>query len=440
VPEDALFKTYIESHLKSAEIHEKAKNCFAGNGATAHVRILNPFRPYITHARGSRKWDVDGREYIDYTMGHGSLLLGHSHPAVVDAVCDQAAKGFHYGDNHELELEWASLIKEMVPSAERVEFFSCGQEANLMAIRLARIFTGRRKVLRFVENFHGWADPVVLPPTSPGVIAEDVTLIPYDLEKAERELATHTYALLMTEGGGAHMAGQVPLDKDFVRALPALARKYGTIWHLDEVVTGFRDDPGGYQAIAGVKPDLTSFGKIVSGGLPGGVLVGRADILQPFSADSPPGKQVKHSGTWNANPMTCAAAIACLTLVKSGEPQRAANRMAASLREKANPLLRKKGFNALLYGRSITHVYLGPLDREPEDETLPPTKSVENIMGMAPAKERLCLHLLQRGVSTLGGRLFVLSAVHTEEDIEKTVSALLESLKSMRGEGWAGLS
>ena len=433
--EDTLTKAYVESHPKSAALHEQAKGCFAGDGATAHVRIMKPFRPFITHAKGSKKWDVDGNEYIDYTMGHGSLLLGHSHPAVVDAVQKQVAKGVHYGDSHELEIEWATLIKDLVPSAERVEFFSCGQEANLMAIRLARIYTGRKKILRFVENFHGWADPVVLQPTSPGVVAENVTLIPYDLEWAERELSTGAYAVVMTEGGGAHMAGQVPLDFDFIRAIPDLAHRYGTLWHLDEVVTGFRDHPGGFQAIAGITPDMSSFGKIVSGGLPGGVLVGKAEIFAPFGSASPEDKRIKHSGTWNANPITCSAGIACLNIVKTGEPQKKANALAAELRSKANPLLREKGIDAWLYGRSISHVYLGPIDKEPIEETLPPTIDVETIMGMAPAKERFSLHLLQRRVATLGGRAFVMSAVHTEADVDNTVSALVDSLAAMKAEG-----
>ncbi len=433
--EDTLVKDYVESHPKSAALHEQAKSCFAGDGATAHVRMMKPFRPFITHAQGSKKWDVDGNEYVDYTMGHGALLLGHGHPAVVKAVQEQAAKGFHYGDSHELEIGWAALIKELVPSAERVEFFSCGQEANLMAIRLARIYTGRTKILRFVENFHGWADPVVLLPTSPGVVAENVTMIPYDLEWAKRELSTGEYAIVMTEGGGAHMAGQVPLDFDFVRAIPDLAHKYGSLWHLDEVVTGFRDDPGGFQAIVGVTPDMTSFGKIVSGGLPGGVLVGRADIMAPFSAGAPENKRIKHSGTWNGNPLTCAAGIACLSIVKTGEPQKKANTMAAELRKKANPRLREKGIDAWLYGRSVTHLYLGPIEKEPVDETQPPTMDVETIVGMVPAKDRFSLHLLQRGVATLGGRLFVLSAVHTEADIDRTVSAIIDSLTAMKAEG-----
>jgi glutamate-1-semialdehyde 2,1-aminomutase len=435
MPEDSLFEAYRKTHTKSASFHEEAKQYFAGDGATAHTRIIEPYRPFITHAKGSKKWDVDGNEYVDYTMGHGALLLGHSHPAVVSAIQEQAAKGLHYGDSHELEIRWAELIAGMVPAAERIEFFSCGQEANLMAIRLSRAFTGRRKILRFKENFHGWADQFSLPPMTAGAVFDDVTLIPYDLEIAEKELATHEYAILMTEGGGAHMAGQIPLDEEFVRALPDLANKYGTIWHMDEVVTGFRDHVGGYQSMVGVKPDLASFGKIVTGGLAGGVLVGRADILHAFSADMPNDKRVKHSGTWNGNPLTCSAGIACLNIVKTGEPQKQANELAAAFKEKGRRMMKDGGFDAWLYGRSIVHVYLGPIDFEPDDDISPPTFDLDNTFGKLPQKERLCIHLLQRGISTLSARYFVMSAVHTEEDIDKTVNALKASLEAMREEG-----
>ena len=264
-----MIEEYRRNHPHSGELHERAIKVFAANGATHNTRILDPFRPFITHAQGSRKWDVDGNEYIDYVMAHGALILGHSHPEVVRAIQEQVAKGIHYGENHELEIEWAELIKSMIPSAEMVEFFACGNEANMMALRLGRLFTGRKKVLKFNHHFHGWGDQLTTP-GAPGTIPEDNVIntvnIPHnDLSKLEEELAKREYAVLITEAGGALMGGMIPLDIDFVRAIPALARQYGTIWVLDEVVTGFRDylsvDRQGWQSLIGVKPDLTALGK-----------------------------------------------------------------------------------------------------------------------------------------------------------------------------------
>jgi glutamate-1-semialdehyde 2,1-aminomutase len=432
---DKIVEEYIRTHSGSQKLHERAMKVFAADGATHGTRILDPFRPYVTHAKGSRKWDVDGNEYIDYVMSHGALILGHSHPNIVRAVQEQIAKGTHYGENHELEIEWAELIKSMMPTAERVEFFACGQEANMMAIRLARAFTGRRKVLRFVENFHGWANELVAL-ASAGTVADEVKVIPmHDLECLEEELAKKEYAILILEGGGAHMGGQIPWDADFVRALPDLTQKYGTVWLIDEVVTGFRDAPAGWQSLVGVRPDLTSLGKCVGGGLAVGALVGRTDIMNMLKPKALPQQFIYHSGTWNANPLTAAAGIAACKLYTGGEVQKRANQLGSYLRKRGNQALKERGIDGRLYGRSIVHIYLGPIDYEPSDDTLPPTKDIDKLMAGVPTKQRLCLHLLYRGVATMGARFFILSAVHTEEDIDQTVKAFGDSLDAMIAEG-----
>ena len=429
-----IVEEYTRSHQKSQKLHERAEKIFAANGATHVIRLVDPFGPYITHARGSRKWDVDGNEYIDYALGHGALILGHCHPDVVRAVQEQMTRGVHYGDNHELEVEWAELIQSMMPSMERIEFFSCGQEANMMAIRLARIFTGRRRVLKFEENFHGWADELGAPAL--GAVADEVKVIPgHDLDRVEKELSTKEYAILLLEGGGAHMTGQIPWDADFVRALPGFTQRYGTVFVIDEVVTGFRDSPGGWQATIGVTPDLTTLGKTVGGGLGVGVLGGRADIMDILKPKAPPQQFLFHSGTWNANPLTAAAGVAACRLYRSGEVQQKVNELGAYLRRKGNQALKERGISGSLYGRSIVWLYLGPTDYEPSDDTLPPTRDVRKLMAGASTKARLCLHLLHRGVSTMAGRFFILSVAHTEEDIDQTVKALGHSLDAMLAEG-----
>jgi len=432
---ESLVEEYKRTHPESERLHEEATKLFVANGATHVARILDPFRPYITHARGSRKWDIDGREYICYVMGHGALILGHSHPEVVKAVQEQMAKGVHFGENHELEVKWAELVKSMMPVAERVELCACGQEANLMAIRIARAFTGRTKILRFEENFHGWAGEVA-PLGSAGAFMPEVTFVPmHDLDRVERELATEEYALVMTEGGGATMAGQIPWDFDFIRSLPSLTKRYGTLWLIDEVVTGFRESRGGWQERVGVKPDLASLGKCVGGGIPVGAVVGRADVMGVLDPKRPM-EHINHTGTWNANPVQCAAGVAACTHYLDGGPQERAAEIGAYLREEGNKVLRKRNINGRLYGRTIVHLYLGPIDYEPSDNTLPPTKDVQKIINpaMTPVKAQLCLHLLQRGVATMGARFFVLSASHTEEDIDQTIEAFDSALDDMVSE------
>jgi glutamate-1-semialdehyde 2,1-aminomutase len=434
---DSLVEEYKRTHSGSQKLHERAVKIFPANGATHVERVLDPFRPYITYAKASRIWDVDDNEYIDCVMGHGALILGHSHPAVVQAVQEQTAKGVHYGSNHALEVEWSELIKSMMPVAERVELFACGQEANIMAIRLARIFTGRSKILRFEGNYHGWSDEVAAQ-DSAGALTPETKIIPMnDLNKVEAELATKEYAILMIEGGGAIMAGRAPWDTDVVRTLSSLTRKYGTVWHIDEVVTGFRDSRGGWQELVGVTPDLTSLGKCVGGGLPVGAVVGRADIMEAFNPKTPLERRIRHAGTWNATPLLCAAGIAACKLYLDGEPQSKVIQLGSYLREKGNQVLKEHGINGHLYGRTIIHAYFGPFDYEPSDHSSPPTKDIQKIMDPAsvPTRIRLGLHLLQRGIATFGARFFVLSAAHTEEDIDQIVDAFRESLDDMIAEG-----
>ena len=433
----SLIEEYIKKHPGSKKLHEAAVNLFSADGATHGTRILDPFRPYVTHAQGVKKWDVDGNEYIDYVMGHGSLILGHSHPAWVKAVQEQVAKGVHFGENHSLEIEWAKLIKSMMPVAERVEFCACGNEANMLAIRLARLFTGRKKVLRFVENFHGWADEVTMAGTA-GIVAPEVKVIPMnDINLVEKELATKEYALIMTEGGGAHMAGQMPWDIEFIKAIPGIANKYGTLWQIDEVVTGFREDKGGWQAVVGVKPDLTSLGKCTSGGMAIGAIVGRADVFEAFNPKSPAERSLRHTGTWNGNPLLSSAGVAACTLYKDGEPQKKAREMGAYLKEQGNKILKDKNISGRLYGRTIIHLHFGPLDFEPDNEYSPPTRDIQKIFDkeMANAKTLLGLHLLHRGIATMGARFFVLSSVHTKQDIDRTMEAFASSLDDMLAEG-----
>ncbi len=148
---------YTQKHARSKQLYEKASRLFPG-GVTHDTRYVTPFPTYITHASGSRKWDVDGNEYIDYVMGHGALILGHCHPAVVSAVQEQVAKGTHVGACTELEIRWAEAVMALMPSIEKIRFHSSGTEATLMAFRLARAFTGKNKIVKFQDHFHGWQD------------------------------------------------------------------------------------------------------------------------------------------------------------------------------------------------------------------------------------------------------------------------------------------
>jgi glutamate-1-semialdehyde 2,1-aminomutase len=257
----------------------------------------------------------------------------------------------------------------------------------------------------------------------------------HELDSLEKALSTREYAILMTEGGGAHMGGQIPWDTDFIRAIPEMTRKYGTVWLIDEVITCFRDAPGSWQSIVEVTPDLTSLGKTVCGGLGAGALGGRADILDILCPKPSPQPFIPHSGTWNANPLTSAAGRAACRLYQGGNVQRKVNELGSYLRQKGNRLLQEHGISGRLYGKSIVHFYLGTIDYEPANNTLPPTKNSAKLTGGLPTRLRLGLHLLQRGISTMGARFFIMSTAHSKDDLDLTLDALIDSLKAMYLEG-----
>lgn len=428
---------YVAARPKSAAAHQRAKAYFAADGATHFTRAAVPFRPYITHASGARKWDLDGHEYLDYVMGHGALVLGHAYPSVIAAIGQQVPKGAHYGDNHELEITWAERIREHMPSAERIEYCASGMEANQLGIRLARVHTGRRRILRFAACYHGWSDEVTAP-GSAGAIADYVTVIPAgDIDAVGRTLASGEYAAVLIEGGGARVSGRSPIAREFYQALPEVCAKAGTLFMLDEVVTGFREAPGGWQSVLGIKPDLTSIGKAASGGLPSGILLGRPDVFSSLHPASPPDKVVVHGGTWNAVPITCAAGIAACEAYRGGEPQRRAAAGAARLRQTANTAFRTKGLSARVYGRSITHIYLGPVEQDDPNNDLPPTFEIAKLFDKSASKRygRLDLHLLTRGIASLRGEALIFSSVLTDQDVDRTASALVDAVAAVAADG-----
>jgi len=440
---------FVATHQKSKELWERSLR--VSRGIHHDSRFALPFPIYTSQAKGSHKWDIDGNEYIDYTMGHGSLLLGHAHPALVEAISKQITKGSHYGTENELAIEWAELICQLIPAAERVEFVLSGTEANMMIAQLARAYTGRNKILKFAEHFFGWSDhlqvgvvapydkPVAgrIPPIAEDTVSEGTVVIPCNDEVAlEEALAKKDIAALFIEGGGAHCGG-IGMPLELWHKARQLTQKYGTLLVIDEVITGFRWSPGGCQAVVGVTPDLSSLGKVVSGGLAGGAAVcGRADIMEllkikPGEAEWNRYRRLVHPGTWNANPVNAAAGVAMLKIAAQGEVQKTAEARAKRLVAGMNDKIEERGVEACAYNAvSAIHLHIGKCQKCDRTLCLDSTKSMRPEVVNA-----LDRHLLLNGVHILRGDIGWVSAVHTEEDIDQTIEAFGAALDGMLAEG-----
>src|SRR5579871_6413919 len=381
LPRPSLVERYSAAFPRSRKLHEQARGVFP-NGVTHDARHLEPFGVYVDRASGAHKWTVEGRELIDYWSGHGAILLGHSHPAVVEAVQRQMEKATHPGACHEREIEWGQWVQRLVPSAERIRFTSSGTEATMMALRLVRIFTGKPRVLKFAGHFHGWNDFLIpgadaphdaAMPGIPREVSQYTVIIPpNDLDAVERTpKADPNIGCVILEPTGGHW-GQVPVRGPFLKGLREITARHDRLLIFDEVITGFRVSPGGAQGHYGIKPDLTTMAKILAGGLPGGCVAGRADILD-FIAFRPGKPKMRHPGTFNANPLSAAAGITTLQIVADGEPCRRANAIAQQLRQRLNDLFAQRGENWVAYGEfsncRLLPSYEGP--RPTSDDFIP---------------------------------------------------------------------
>jgi len=430
----------------SRKLHQQALSVFP-NGVTHDLRHLEPFPIYVDRAEGAYKWDVDGHRVIDFWSGHGSLLLGHSHPHVVAAVCEQMARSTHPGACHELEIEWGQWVQKLVPSAEKLRFVNSGTEATMMALRLSRIHTAKPRVLKFLGHFHGWndflipaADPPYDNPTVPGVApsvsGDTVVVPPNDPAQVEHALAADpSIGCVILEPTGGHF-GYVPIRGEFLHALRDITTKHKRLLIFDEVITGFRVHPGGAQGHYGVTPDMTTMAKVLAGGLPGGCLGGRADIMAHL--EFRPGKpKMKHPGTFNANPLSAAAGVAALKIVATGEPCRRANESAKMLRRKLNALFAEKQVNWIIYGefsrfRILTN-YQGP--RPIGDDFIPYNGELNKLDGPKDGRvgQAFRLAMLLNGVD-LPGLSGMTTQAHTEADIDNTVQAVAATVDMQRDE------
>jgi glutamate-1-semialdehyde 2,1-aminomutase len=441
---------YVRRRPRSQAEYERARRILSG-GVANDVRAIRPFPISIARASGARKWDVDGNEYLDFHLGSAALLLGHAHPEVVAAVREQLERGTHYAQAHPKENEWGEWIQRLMPSVERLRFTNSGTEANMLAVRLARAYSGKPKVLRFEGHYHGWLPVGVLGQRPPydtlasGGIPQDeagnyVAIAANDPELVARTLdADPQIGTVILEPSGASWS-TVPLRPGFLQSLREVTEARGVVLIFDEVITGFRWSSGGVQGKLGLRPDLTTMAKIAAGGMPGGVVGGRADIMDTMEPSGDPkadrGRRVQQGGTFNGNPLSAAGAVATLRIASTGEPQRHADALAAQMRAGINEAIKRLDLSAVAYGESSTfHVYFGERPAGvPAGETLW-TEDATTLKGMPTELVDAIRRALQnRGLDLMSGTGGVLSLAHTSADVEQGVGIFEAALKAVRDE------
>lgn len=399
---------------------------------------------FMERGRGSRIYDVDGNEYIDWMMAFGALPLGHAHPEVVQAITEAASTGAHFATATPIELEVAEMIQKIVPNAERVRFANTGTEAVMAAIRLARGVTGRSKILKFEGHYHGWHDDLlvssnVLPPAALGLrtdpvkipdssglnrtALDDTIVVPWN-DLALLEHAVENYrgqiAAIITEGVMANM-GVIPPADGYLQGLQKLARANGIIIILDETVTGFRIAPGGCQEHYELSPDLVTFGKALGSGLPVAALVGRAEIMDALQWGG-----VLHYGTHNGSRIGMFAARANLRVLTRDNNAsfrhtwRIAEKLCAGLRE----LFRQQGRPAIVQN-------VGPMLQVMFTDQ-PAIRDYREFCQHVDraAFQKFVLSLFPLGVyaSPSAGLHSIVTLAHTDEDVDRTIEAANKAL------------
>jgi glutamate-1-semialdehyde 2,1-aminomutase len=391
---------------------------------------------FIKRAQGSKIYDVDGREYIDYVCSWGPLILGHSHPEIIKTLKETIENGTSYGAPTELETELASLIVRAVPSVERVRLVNSGTEAVMSAIRLARAYTGRNKIGKFEGCYHGHADSLLVKagsgvatlgiPDSPGVPPDlaklTLTLSYNDLEEVERVLKREgeEIACIIVEPIAANM-GLVPPVEGFLEGLRSLTTKYGIVLIFDEVITGFRVGYGGAQQRYDVYPDLTCMGKIIGGGLPVGAYGGKKEIMELIAPTGP----VYQAGTLSGNPIAMAAGIQTLKILSQ-------KGVYEELEEKTQSLCAGIAKNIQETGQSIYLTRVGSLFGAFFHAG--PLHNYQQIKGCDTAKfAQYFQNMLSEGIYVAPSQFEAgfLSIAHSEEDIEKTITGNHKALKAL---------
>ncbi|WDT74487.1 MAG: glutamate-1-semialdehyde 2,1-aminomutase [Candidatus Manganitrophus sp.] len=423
---------------KSAALFQEAEKRIPG-GVNSPVRAFksvggNPL--FIKKAKGSKIVDADGNRFIDYVLSWGPMIVGHAHPKVVEAIQKAAENGTSFGAPTALEIDLAKSVQANFPLMERVRFVNSGTEATMSAIRLARAFTRRNKIIKFEGCYHGHADSLLVKagsgattlgiPDSPGVhpdLARDTITLPFNnlkLLQKTLEQEGNQIACVIVEPVPGNMGTIVPED-GYLPGLRELTRPFGTVLIFDEVMSGFRIAPGGAQERYGIRPDLTCLGKIIGGGLPVGAYGGKREIMEMVAPVGP----VYQAGTLSGNPIAMAAGLATLSLLKDLSVYEKLERRAADLAEGLADAARKAQISVQI-NRVASQMTLFFNSNKVADYTTALQSDRDRF-------SKFFLALLEQGVYLPPSQFeaFFLSTAHSPSDIEQTVAAAYRAFKKL---------
>ena len=435
MPASARFQTSLheESVRKktsgSWQRYQRSRRSLAGGVSSGMRRAAKPYPLFFDHGLGARIFDVDGNAYLDYGLAWGPLILGHSHPGVVDAVQRQAARALTFGAQHDLEFEVSELLTSLIPCADLVCFANSGTEIVQVVLRLARAVTGRQKYLKFEGHYHGWSDealiayhpraddvlerpsPVGAGQIPPGhvIIAEWNNRRHVESIFAER---AHEISAIICEPLLAN-SGCIPPAPGFLEFLREISRRHDALLIFDEVITGFRVDLRGAQGRWQVTPDLATYAKAVGGGVPFSVLAGQSEFMERLASGT-----VVHAGTLNGNPLCLAAARATIEVLAAdnGGIFRSMRARADRLREGIAGALKETGLPAAISGDGP--VFQVSFMSEPAENYR------DTLRAHTALYSDFALGLLDEGVLVLPDGRWYVSAAHTDDDIDRTLEAI----------------
>jgi glutamate-1-semialdehyde 2,1-aminomutase len=413
---------------------------YVPGGVNSNYRLgISPTPLVFERAEGPFLYDVDGNRFIDYYLGMGPMILGHSPAGVIAAVVEQLGRGILFAGQSEVEYEAARLVRKLVPCAEMVRFACSGSEVVQAALRLARAVTRRDVVIKFEGHYHGWLDSVhwsISPPldqagpahaprpvpASPGqdlLLGQHIEVLPWNnLELLAERLARGDVAAVIMEPAMCNTSAVFPAD-GYLEGVRGACTDAGTVLIFDEVITGFRVAPGGAQQRLGVTPDLATFGKAIANGFPVACLAGRADLMEQFIKG-----KVMHGGTYNAQPVSMAATVATLSALADGQVYQRLEQRGRRLMDGIAQALAEADIVARVQGfPQIFHVALGAID--------PITDYRSSLAADKARYVRLTTALLEHGVRALERGAWFLSDAHSDAEIDATLAAVTAVAKTI---------